>query len=158
MSEEKIIKKELLSSTGLLPGDLILTPKRLYFEYNAGFFKQKLKNLFNIPIDNIINVEASKNHLSSFYVLKIRYQDNGLEKEVKCSKSGWDPFKGRNAFKIEENLFNGWVKAIEEVRSGKYKQNAVSKLNELEKLAELKEKGVITEDEFKKKKKQILGL
>jgi len=38
------------------------------------------------------------------------------------------------------------------------KKEPVSNLNDLEKLAELKEKGVITEEEFLAKKKQILGL
>lgn len=33
-----------------------------------------------------------------------------------------------------------------------------SNLEELEKLAELKSKGIITEEEFNKKKKQILGI
>ena len=33
-----------------------------------------------------------------------------------------------------------------------------SNLNELEKLAQLKDKGIITEEEFQAKKKQILGL
>lgn len=33
-----------------------------------------------------------------------------------------------------------------------------SSLNDLEKLAELKEKGVVTEEEFKRKKEQLLGL
>ena len=34
----------------------------------------------------------------------------------------------------------------------------VKDYNELEKLAELKDKGIITEEEFQAKKKQILGL
>jgi hypothetical protein len=35
---------------------------------------------------------------------------------------------------------------------------ATSNLDELEKLAGLKEKGIITEEEFNQKKKQLLGL
>ena|SRR2546430_1103179 len=36
--------------------------------------------------------------------------------------------------------------------------NATSSLDELEKLASLKEKGIVTEEEYEKKKKQILGI
>lgn len=158
MAEEKIIKKEQVFVKGMMPGFLILTPTRLYFEYNAGFFKVKLKILFDIPINNIINVEASKDFVSTSYVLKIRHKYDGKEYEEKCSKSGWNPFKGRDAFKIEANLFNEWVKSIEETRNGTYKNNNLNGLNELEKLAELKEKGIITKEEFEKKKKTILGL
>lgn len=159
MTEEKIIKKEQLLSTGLTCGDLVLTPKRLYFVYNAGFFKKKIKNLFDIPIENIINVEATKNHLTTEFILKIRFRDGEKEIETKCTKAGWNMWKGRAAFKIEANLFNEWVRAIEEARTGKYnKQDSLNGLNELEKLAELKEKGIITDIEFKKKKKKILAL
>ena len=37
-------------------------------------------------------------------------------------------------------------------------KNSTSNLDELEKLSHLKEKGIITEEEFKKKKKQLLGI
>ena len=36
--------------------------------------------------------------------------------------------------------------------------NSVSEADELKKFADLKEKGIITEEEFNKKKKEILGL
>lgn len=158
MAEEKIIKKEQVFA-GIMPGFLILTPTRLYFEYNAGFFKAKVKTLFDIPINEIVNVEAEKNHFSSTYVLKIHHQRDGKEYEEKCSKSGWSPFKGRVAFKVEENLFNDWVRQIEEARNGSYNKNSnLGQLNELEKLAELKEKGIVTKEEFEKKKKIILRL
>jgi len=41
---------------------------------------------------------------------------------------------------------------------GGQRKDTPSEINDLEKLAELKEKGVITEEEFQQKKKQILGL
>jgi Short C-terminal domain len=43
-------------------------------------------------------------------------------------------------------------------RSSHQQPSPTSSLNELEKLASLKEKGVITEEEYEKKKKQILGI
>jgi hypothetical protein len=49
--------------------------------------------------------------------------------------------------------------AIEEKMVSGNKPTAKSSgLDDLEKLAELKEKGIITEEEFNAKKKQILGL
>ena len=36
--------------------------------------------------------------------------------------------------------------------------NAPSAMDEIAKLADLKNKGIITEDEFQQKKKQLLGL
>lgn len=49
--------------------------------------------------------------------------------------------------------------AIEEkMRSNEKVEIKTSDLDQLEKLAELKEKGIITEEEFNAKKKQILGL
>jgi len=156
--EETIIKKEQVF-IGIVPGFLILTPNRLYLEYTAGFFKVTTKILFDIPINNIINVEADKNFLSSTYVLKIRHKKDGKEYEEKCNKSGVNLFKGVDAFKIEANLFNDWVKRIEEARTDHYNDNkSGSDFNQLEKLAELKDKGIITQGEFEKKKKLILEL
>lgn len=158
MSEEKIIKKEQVFIK-MMPGFLILTPTRLYFEYNAGFFKVKLKTLFDIPINDIVNVEASKDFVSTSYILKIRHQQDGKEYEEKCTKSGWSPFKGRDAFKIESNLFSEWVRSIEETRNGTHdKKSTLCEFHQLERLAQLKEKGIITQDEFDRKKKMILGL
>jgi hypothetical protein len=37
-------------------------------------------------------------------------------------------------------------------------QNQISEADELEKLAALKDKGILTEEEFNQKKKQILGI
>lgn len=48
--------------------------------------------------------------------------------------------------------------AINQVRSGASTGSLNSNLDDLEKLANLKEEGVITEEEFKTKKKEILGL
>lgn len=75
---------------------------------------------------------------------------------------------GRNLYSNENtivfNKFNNKdfieIKEMIEAKmaepDGKKEQTA--NLNDLEKLAELKEKGIITEEEFLAKKKQILGL
>ena len=155
--EESIIKKEEVF-VGMMPGFLILPPSRLYFEYNTGFFKVTTKVLFDIQVNNIINVEAEKNHFTTTYILKIRHEKDGKEYLEKCNKQGWSPFKGTGAFKVEANLFNDWVRSIEEARAGRYNNKSNSDFGQLEKLAELKDKKIITQAEFEKKKKLILGL
>ena len=60
---------------------------------------------------------------------------------------------GNNNKKFEEAK-----RTIEERISKDNKPSENSSLNDLEKLAALKEKGVVTEEEFQQKKKQILGL
>ena len=57
-----------------------------------------------------------------------------------------------------EEIYNLIQKKIQEYNSrGVNSQNNVSAADELEKFAALKEKGVITAEEFEAKKKQILG-
>ena len=59
----------------------------------------------------------------------------------------------------QEPAFEKIKEAIEEkIRSNEKVETKTPDLDQLEKLAELKEKGIITEEEFNAKKKQILGL
>jgi len=61
--------------------------------------------------------------------------------------------------KGQQPAFEKIKEAIEEkMRSNEKVETKTSDLDQLEKLAELKEKGIITEEEFNAKKKQILGL
>jgi hypothetical protein len=61
-----------------------------------------------------------------------------------------------NASQSED--FKYFKKMIEDKIQEFSKPESRSSLEDLEKLAELKEKGIITEEEFNAKKKQILGL
>ena len=79
------------------------------------------------------------------------------------SKGGiWDADKDENTITFinpQEPAFVKIKEAIEEkMRSMGKSETKTSDLDQLEKLAELKEKGIITEEEFNAKKKQILGL
>ena len=60
---------------------------------------------------------------------------------------------GNNNSKFEEAK-----KTIEDKISQDSRPTQSNSFSDLEKLAELKEKGIITEEEFQQKKKQILGL
>lgn len=57
-----------------------------------------------------------------------------------------------------EELYNLLLKKIQEYKASSSRTDSRSSTDELEKLAALKEKGVITEEEFAAKKKQLLGL
>jgi hypothetical protein len=60
---------------------------------------------------------------------------------------------------LAEKAKNLIEQKVNEIHSGKAAPaETTSSLDELPKLAELKEKGIITEEEFQQKKKQILGL
>ena len=62
------------------------------------------------------------------------------------------------------NLYNSNCKKYYDMKLNAIKNpkniqvNSVSEADELKKFADLKEKGIITEEEFNKKKKEILGL
>jgi hypothetical protein len=59
--------------------------------------------------------------------------------------------------RVREPYFKSWEKLIDETRLGRSSDSSTS-FNDLEKLAELKDKGVITQEEFSAKKKQLLGI
>lgn len=69
---------------------------------------------------------------------------------------------GHGTLLAEVEMPRPWAEKIQEFimkeALGKGKQNSASEINDLEKLAELKKKGIITEEEFKQKKKQLLGI
>lgn len=59
----------------------------------------------------------------------------------------------------QKDAFEAIKKAIEErIATLRIAPKASNPLDDLEKLASLRDKGIITEDEFRQKKKQILGL
>jgi len=107
-----------------------------------------------IPYSSIVAVQLKKAGLTPGYIqLTLK---GGSE-----TKSGlFESIKDENSI----NFRNGQNKNFEEAKrliEEKINNASVSEnnnLNELEKLAELKEKGIITEEEFNAKKKQILGL
>jgi hypothetical protein len=60
--------------------------------------------------------------------------------------------------KEQEPDFIKFKEMLEERMAALADQPTVSPLSELEKLAELKDKGVVTEEEFQAKKRQLLGI
>ena len=92
-----------------------------------------------------------------------------LNGHIQINHSGSSNVNGKNNLHLDENTIVFWKKKNNEFEKAKeliYElshspqkiEGNNSNINELEKLSELKDKGVITEDEFTAKKKQILGL
>jgi hypothetical protein len=145
MTNEPIIKKEdkLFYRGGFLKnkvGTLTLTPTGLSFA-------TKKKTIFVIPMKDIVSANTRKGFGIGVYNLYVIYNQGGKETQAKIEHHS--TFRGS---------FDSWEQAINDARLGKYAAGASGAISDLEKLAELKNKGVITEEEFAAKKKQILGL
>lgn len=154
MNEEKIIKKEdkLDCKTGFLGkrGSLVLTTNELYF------LSGKNKT-FTTPLKEVVSVNAQKGLGNGIDHLFVIFNENGKEKKIKIQHLAfWAGIAMGNASQLREPYFKSWETAIDNARLGK--ESNQSNLNDLEKLANLKTKGVITEEEFRAKKKQLLGL
>jgi len=153
MSGEKIIKKEdkLNCNIGLLGkrGSLVLAAGELYFLSG----KEKA---FSTPLKEIVSVDARKGFGNGVDFLFVIFNENGKERKIKIQHLAfWTGVAMGNMTQLREPYFKSWEAAIENARSGKSTQQ--SNIGDLEKLAELRSKGVITEEEFQKKKKQLLG-
>ncbi len=156
MTDEKIIKKEdkLKYKGGFVlndkTGSLVLTSSQLYFLSGN-------KKVFEVPMNNILNVRARKGLGNGVDHLLVSYQDGQKERQVKIEHFAfWSGVAIGNLSQLKEPYFKSWEQIIEDTRLGK--NSSKSDFNDLEKLADLKNKGVISEEEFSAKKKQLLGL
>lgn len=153
--EEKIIKQEdkLQCNVGLLGkrGDLVLTTSELYFLSGRN-------KAFTAPLKDILSVNAKKGLGNGIDHLFITFNEGGKEKKIKITHQAfWQGMAMGNLAQLREPYFKSWEAAIEDARFGR-SVGQQSNLGDLEKLADLKTKGVITEEEFQAKKKQLLGL
>jgi len=158
MNENEIIKQEskitLCDGTPLgKMGELTLTPTTLKFYRQKNFLLKEVN--FTIPLNSIISVNAQKATIASNtdYLIIICKDINGQQQTLKFQHV---------MFNMESTIgvvyFKSWEDAIQKARTQKDETRPTSNLDELEKLAGLKDKGIITEEEFQLKKKQILGI
>lgn len=155
-------EKVLVKLKGTFGEGLVITDKKLYvlkWGYMAGNLIGGRCNAFEYG--SITGLEIKKNLLTgTFEVLTSAMQN--------AQKSYWgkgneDAIKSDNIVTIQRQMFDLFQEAVKigreqisKFHSGHGRRD--SDLSDLEKLAELKEKGIITQKEFNAKKKSILGL
>lgn len=150
MTKEKIYKG--------YNGDLILTDRTAVIKRGAkGFWLGGgfLRGDKTIPYQSIVAVQLKKAGLTAGYIqltLKGGSEPKGGLFQSTTDENSIHFYSGGN------KLFQEAKEMIEDKISSDSKTSSQNGFNDLEKLAELKEKGIITEDEFQAKKKQILGI
>lgn len=131
---------DLFTSMGM--GHIFFTDSRLLFLQSGSWFPKDKE----IYLNNIASFEHSKSHLNGLYTVAIN--DNGGK-----------VFKFHN---LKEHSANAIIDTLQKIKD---KNNTpaqivqpLSQADELKKFGELLEKGLITQEEFDKKKSQILNL
>jgi hypothetical protein len=135
---------------------LIVTPQKIIIKYKKLIGSGKGEK--EIRIKSLTGIQLKKPGLLTNGYIQFMYSGG---KESK-SKSVFDAAKDENTIMITAKQYDDFVKAkqlIEEYQNRTEGGSAsVSVADELKKFAELKEMGVITEEEFEAKKKQLLGI
>lgn len=152
---EQILKKEdkLRFKGGFLKnkmGSLVLTPTNLYFVTKKG------TRVFDVSVKNIQSVNCKKG-FSSVDQLFVICQENEKETTLRIEHVGSVNILTLGPLARLSMYFSSWEQMINDARFGRSGTSGDG-FNDLEKLAELKSKGVITEEEFAAKKKQLLGI
>lgn len=145
-------------------GGLFLTSERLVLVRRSVFKKEIIAT---VPLEALVSVEleATLVIFMKSWGFKIQFQS------PQGSLIGIRLYKEQSArSKAKEEWANDWVDSIQEVIETKETSKAEldptqggnirpsSNLDELEKLATLRDKGIVTEEEFETKKKQLLDL
>ena len=137
-------------------GTLILTDANAIIKRGIRGFLQSglLRGDKTIPYNSIVAIQLKKAGLFAGY-LQFTLK-GGSEAKAGLLQSTTD--ENTINFHNKENKSFEEAKCLIEEKISNIPAPKNSELNELEKLAELKWKGIITEEEFNAKKKQILGL
>ncbi len=160
MSTDKILKKDALlyrkSALNVMKGNLILTQKELYFTYMKGLIKKTEETAITIAVTDIINVKSLK-PFGGYGIdrLEITHTAGGKETKTTFEHQSIYGYAIGAINAAQKAYFDDWAVMIEDLRKGKSQSGG---LDELEKLAQLKDKGIITKEEFEAKKKQLLNL
>jgi|SRR5579859_180433 len=153
---EQILKKEdkLKYKGGFFrnkSGSLVLTNTSLFFETKSG------KKVFDIPLKSIQSVNCKKGVGMGVEHMYVIYQENVKENRVKIEHYAFVSAMTIGNLSRLSMYFSSWEQTINDARFGR-STNTGGGLDNLEKLAELKHKGILTEEEFQAKKKQLLAL
>ena len=158
METNLILKKEdklryCKSFINIKPGTLVLTTTELYF-----LARPKDTRVLSIPLADILSVNCKRDIGYGQQNMFVFYKDGTKEKKVKIQHASLASWATGALSRLENLYFASWEQAINDARAGRYDKQENSDFSGLDKLAELKDRGVITEEEFTAKKKQMLGL
>jgi len=154
-----IVKLQGISGQGL-----VITDKRLYvlkWGYLAGnFFGGRC---IGFEYKNIVGLEIRKSWSTG--TIQVLTPSNQDTQKTYWGKGGNDALRSDNTIAFGSNKFQLFQEAVKIGRELLQNSNThvasrqqSSNYSDLEKLAELKEKGIVTQEEFEAKKKMILGL
>lgn len=143
-------------------GTLILTDAGVIIKRGAkGFFLGggMLRGDKTIPYSSIVAVQLKKAGMTAGYIQLTLKGGSEAKSGLFQSTTDENSINFHSAFGGNNNeLFAEAKKLIEERINAVNSPVKNSGLDDLEKLAALKEKGIISEEEFQAKKKQLLGL
>src|SRR3989338_2390188 len=143
-------------------GTLILTDTGVLIKRGAkGFFLGggMLRGDKTIPYSSIVAVQLKKAGMTAGYIQLTLKGGSEAKSGLFQSATDENSINFHSAFGGNNNeLFNEAKTLIEEKINAVNSPAKNSGLDDLEKLAALKEKGIISEEEFQAKKKQLLGL
>ncbi len=131
-------------------GDLILTDTGVIIK------RGMLKGEKTFPYNSIVSVQFKKASVLGEGYIQLTLMGSSGARESTINENSINFRWTRNRNELFAEAKEIIEQNILKTKSGGQQKN--SELNDLEKLAELKQKGVITEEEFNAKKKQILGL
>lgn len=159
----------LIALKGAFKEYLIVTRSYLYI-FKSGFMTGHFvgQNRFKMPITNITNVEVDTHLLTGYFEVAAGGGQN-LPRNYWSTDSKTDPAKSPNTISLNSNLFDDFRKASDLINelimdiklSPSTSVQSSSKLDtpdELRKYKSLLDDGIINEQEFNAKKKQLLGL
>lgn len=134
---------EIMGQDSVRNGIFIATNERIVF------FAKKLTgyDLESFPLENISSMEVSKGMMGH----KISFFASGNKVKMKWINKGEIQ---KFIDYIRENIGKKEAAATNKVQTN----NSNDEYDQIKKLAELKEEGLITEEEFNEKKRQILGI
>lgn len=135
------IDGKILGSKSKLNGALVLTPKRVVFYYKKMLGGYQTEDY---PLDRISSINFNSGVIA--HSIKIHASGNDL-------KMGWMP---------KDGSAEDFVKNVKSLMGTKVEPQLTSQpidvADQIKKLAELKDRGILTDDEFAAQKQKLLGM
>jgi hypothetical protein len=152
---EKTIREESGIGWGFKSGQLILTDKNLYFI-------RKGEKIVSIFLGSITSIKCDRWDNASY--LSVYYLINGKEEKVKFNHNKLMDYlvlgKLGKLAQLKDSYFIDWMKSINDARFNKDERRTdhYSVADELKKLNELLEEGVISQSDFDSQKEKLLKI